>query len=144
MPSKPAKPTTVDAYIAQYPENVQHVLLQLRALIKKAAPGAEEKISYTIAGYFLRGKGLLWLSANKRYIGLYPMRADVAEFDGALLPYRGTKSALHFPLNQPIPYPLIKKIVKYRVAENLKTSQAAQKSAAKTAKVAKVSKTSKA
>ena len=88
MPGKPTKPATVDAYIAQYPKNVQSILLQLRALIKKAAPGAEEKISYNILGYFLNG-GLLWISANKRHIGLYPMPADTPAFKGELLPFSG-------------------------------------------------------
>ena len=133
MPTKSTKPPTVDAYIAQFPDDVQSILQQLRALIKKAAPRAEEKISYNILGYFQNG-GLLWLSANKRHIGLYPMRADTPAFKGELLPYRGTKSALHFPLAKPMPYPLIKKIVKYRLAENLKASDSAKNPTASTKK----------
>ena len=131
MPIKAAKPTTVDEYIARYPKPVQDILLQLRALIKKSAPQAEEKISYSMPGYFLRGAGLLWLSANKRHIGLYPMSADTPAFHGELAPYRGTKSALHFPLDQPMPYTLIRKIVKYRVAENRKATPSVKKTAAK-------------
>ena len=130
MPGKPTKPATVDAYIAQFPEDVQAIFQQLRALIKTAAPRAEEKISYNILGYFMNG-GLLWISANKRHIGLYPMPADTPAFKGELLPFRGTKSALHFPLNQPMPYALIRKIVKYRLAENLKASTSAKKLASR-------------
>ena len=135
MPGKPIRPATVEAYIAQFPENVQRILQQLRALIKKGAPKAEEKISYNILGYFQNG-GLLWLSANKRHIGLYPMQADTPAFKGELLPYRGTKSALHFSLDKPMPYALIRRIIKYRVAENLKASSAAKKTAAKAKKAA--------
>lgn len=131
MPIKAAKPTTVDEYIAQYPEHVQAILRRLRALVRETAPQAEEKISYSMPGFFLRGAGLLWLSANKRHIGLYPMSADMPAFKGELSPYRGTKSALHFPLDQPIPYTLIRKIVKYRMAENLKLSNAVKKSVSK-------------
>ena len=126
MPDKNPKPATVDAYIAQHPDEVQSILQRLRVLIKKAAPQVQEKISYDILGYFLHG-GVLWLSANKRHIGLYPMSADTPAFEGELLPYRGTKSALHFPLDKPIPYPLIRKIVKYRVAEKLKLSPSSSK-----------------
>jgi len=130
MPGKTHKPATVDEYIAQFPAEVQSILQHLRGLIKASVPQAEEKISYNILGYFLDG-GLLWLSANKRHIGLYPMSADTPAFKGELWPYRGTKSALHFPLDKPIPYPLIKRIVKYRVAENLKPSRTPHSSAVK-------------
>ena len=130
MPGKQAKPATAAEYIAQYPDDVQSILEKLRVLIKKSAPRVEEKISYNILGYFLHG-GLVWLSANKRHIGLYPMSADTPAFKGELLPYRGTKSALHFPLDKPIPYGLIRRIIKYRVAENLKQISPATNTAAK-------------
>ena len=116
MEEKKAQPTTVDEYIAQYPRQVQEILIKIRAVVKEIAPDAEEKISYQMPGYFLNG-GLVWFSANKRHIGLYPRTAGM---EGLVAAYKGTKGSVHFPLDQPIPYDLIGSIVRVRVAENLK------------------------
>lgn len=120
MEANKAQPTTVEQYIAQYPEEIQAMLIQLREVILANAPGAEEKISYQMPGYFING-GVLWFGVYKRHIGLYPITPAVeAAFQGELEPYRGTKSALHFPLNQPMPLDLIARIVRVRVEENQK------------------------
>lgn len=120
MEEKKVQPTTVEQYIAQYPEEIQKILVQLRALILESAPGAKEKISYQMPGFFING-GVVWFGVYKRHIGLYPITPAVeAAFQGELEPYRGTKSALHFPLDQPMPYELIARIVKVRVEENQK------------------------
>ena len=112
-------PTTIDEYIAQYPQGVQEILLKIRRLIKESAPDAVEKISYQMPAFFLNG-GLVWFGVWKRHIGFYPRTSGMEAIKDELSAYKGTKSALHFPLDKPIPYELIRKIVKIRVAENLR------------------------
>ena len=116
MDAKDNKPTTVDAYVAQFPQEVQQILNRLRAVVKEAAPQAEEKISYQMAGYYLNG-GLVWFGAYKRHIGFYPTTAAMEVYAAELDPYRAAKSALNFPLDETIPYDLIGRLVKARVAE---------------------------
>jgi uncharacterized protein YdhG (YjbR/CyaY superfamily) len=115
---KGTKPNTVDDYISQFPEDTQQILNQIRAVVKDTAPEAEEKISYGMPGFFLNG-GLVWFGAYKHHIGLYPrtpaMEASIPELSA----YKGTKGSVHFPLNTPVPYDLIRKIVHVRIAENL-------------------------
>ncbi|MHB8113081.1 MAG: iron chaperone [Bellilinea sp.] len=119
MPSKNTPPATVDEYIAQLPENVQQIMTKIRAVIKEAAPMAEEKISYGMAGYYLNG-GLIWFGGYKKHIGIYPRTAGMVALK-EVTAYKGTKGSVHFPLDQPMPYDLIRKIVETRVAENTKT-----------------------
>ena len=119
METKNSYPATVDEYIARYPQDVQQILLQIRAVIRETAPGAEEKISYNMPGYFLNGF-LVSFAVWKRHIGFYPTSTAMEAAIPALSAYPGTKGSAHFRLNQPIPYALIKKIVRFRVAENLK------------------------
>jgi uncharacterized protein YdhG (YjbR/CyaY superfamily) len=118
MEGKSGQPTTIDEYIAQYPEDVQQVLLKLREVIKEAAPGAVEKMSYNMPGYFLNG-GLVWFSVWKRHIGFYPRTDAIVASIEELSTYKGTKGSVHFPLRNPALDP-IRKIVQFRVAENLK------------------------
>jgi uncharacterized protein YdhG (YjbR/CyaY superfamily) len=119
MQEKKAPLTTIDEYIAQYPQDIQQILHKIRAVIKEAAPEAEEKIGYGMPGFHLNGH-LIWFAVNKYHIGIYPktpaMLASIAELSA----YKGTKSSVHLPLNKPMPYELISKIVKVRVEENLK------------------------
>jgi uncharacterized protein YdhG (YjbR/CyaY superfamily) len=119
MESNPGHPTSIDEYIAQYPEDVQQILFKLREVIKEAAPGAVEKMSYNMPGYYLNG-GLVWFAVWKRHIGFYPRTDAMSESIGELSAYKGTKGSVHFPLDKPMPYDLIRKIVQFRVAENLK------------------------
>jgi uncharacterized protein YdhG (YjbR/CyaY superfamily) len=116
-------PTTIDDYIAQYPQDLQQILVKIRAVIKEAAPEAVEKISYQMPAFYLNGS-LVWFGVYKHYIGFYPKESGIEAFKEELSAYNGTKGAVHFPFNQPMPYELISKIVKFRVAENLKKAAA--------------------
>jgi uncharacterized protein YdhG (YjbR/CyaY superfamily) len=120
MEDNKAKPCTVDEYIARFPQDVQQILGRIRAVILESAPGAEEKISYQMPGYYLNG-GLVWFGAYKKHIGFYPLvSSEDEDFNRELAAYRGTKGSLHFPLDKPMPYDLIRKIVSQRLAENRK------------------------
>lgn len=119
MEGKKGQPTTIDEYIAQYPEEMQQILVKIRAVIRESAPGAVEKIGYQMPGFYLNG-GLVWFGVHKHHIGFYPTPSVSEAFKEDLSAYKGTKGSLHFPLDKPIPYDLISKIVKFRVAENTK------------------------
>ncbi len=117
MQEEKSHPTTVDEYIAQYPEDVQQILVRLRAVIIESAPEAVEKISYHMPTYFQNGM-LVSFGVWKSHIGLYPKTSGMQSSIEGLSAYKGTKSSLHFPLDKAIPYELVGKIVKYRVVEN--------------------------
>ena len=108
---------TVDSYIAQQPESVQPVLQQLRNTIKKAAPHAEEVISYQMPAYKLNGM-LVYFAAWKEHIGFYPASAGVSRFSDKLAKYNTSKGTIQFPLSEKLPLKLISDIVKFRVKEN--------------------------
>ncbi len=108
---------TVDSYIAQQPEAVQPVLQQLRNTIKKAAPYAEEVISYQMPAYKLNGM-LVYFAAWKEHIGFYPASAGVSHFSDKLAKYNTSKGTIQFPLSEKLPLKLIADIVKFRVKEN--------------------------
>ncbi len=111
-------PKTIDEYIATFPVEVQQHLKQIREVIKKTAPQAEEKIGYGMPTFTLNGN-LIHFAAYKNHIGLYPAPQALEEFKEALSGYKGSKGAVQFPLDQPIPLPLIERITKYRVQKNL-------------------------
>ena len=119
MPQKKVHPATFEEYSAQYPPEVQRVLARIRATIKKAAPGATEKMSYHMPAFELNGN-LVWFGAFKHHIGFYPKQSAIEAFKDEAAPYEHEKGTLQFPLDQPIPYELITKLVKFRVAENRK------------------------
>jgi uncharacterized protein YdhG (YjbR/CyaY superfamily) len=110
--------STIDDYIACFPQEVQTHLLQIRAAIKEAAPMAKEKISYRMPTYELNGN-LIHFAAFKNHIGLYPGPEGIEAFKADLSAYKGAKGSVQFPLNQPIPLQLVKKITKFRVEQNL-------------------------
>jgi uncharacterized protein YdhG (YjbR/CyaY superfamily) len=112
-------PTTVDEYIAQFPEDVQQILEKIRALIKELAPEAVEKISYQMPGFYLNGM-LVWFAGHEHYIGFYPTGSGIEAFKEDLSGYKWSKGAVQFPLNKPIPYDLIRKMVEFRMEENMK------------------------
>jgi uncharacterized protein YdhG (YjbR/CyaY superfamily) len=118
MEEKSGPPASIDEYISQFPGDVQEILLKIREVIKETAPHAVEKISYQMPGYFLNG-GLVWFGAWKHHIGFYPNPSGTDEFKEELSAYKMTKGSVHFPFEKPIPYDLIRKIVKFRVEENL-------------------------
>jgi uncharacterized protein YdhG (YjbR/CyaY superfamily) len=106
----------IDAYIAAYPPDVQAILQKIRELIQEAVPQASEKISYGVPTFTLNGN-LIHFAAFKHHIGVYPPVAGDDKLDAALERYRGEKGNLRFPLDEPIPYNLIRRVVKARVQE---------------------------
>lgn len=122
MENSKVKFLTVDEYILQFPVEVQDVLQKLRAVIKAAAPEAEETISYQMPAFSLNGV-LVYFAAWRDHIGFYPTSSGMNAFKEELSQYKGTKSSIHFPLTKPLPYELISQIVKFRVAENQKKDQ---------------------
>jgi uncharacterized protein YdhG (YjbR/CyaY superfamily) len=112
------KVETIDQYIAEYPENIQKKLVQIRELISKHAPGAEEAISYGIPTFKLNGN-LVHFAAFKNHLGFYPGAAGVEAFADVLDGYETSKGTIQFPIDKPIPVKLIRDIVKFRVRQNL-------------------------
>jgi len=108
---------TVDEYISGCPEQLQAKLKELREAIRKAAPEAEETISYRMPAYRLNGV-LVYFAAQKNHIGFYPTSSGVNAFREELAAYKTSKGAIQFPLDKPIPLKLVSTIVKFRVKEN--------------------------
>lgn len=108
---------SMDDYIAGFPENVQAILQKVRTTIRKAAPRAEEAIKYQIPTFVLNGN-LVHFAAFKKHLGFYPTPSALKKFAKELSGYEGSKGAVRFPLDQPIPYALIRDIVKFRVQES--------------------------
>ena len=123
MKPNQAQPKTIDAYIANFPKDVQQILQKMRATIKKAAPDAKETIKYGIPTFTLNGN-LVHFGGYKEHIGFYPAPAGIAEFKNDLAPYVAGKGTIKFPLDQPIPFALITRIVKFRVKKNLEKAEA--------------------
>jgi len=114
------KYTDIDTYIANYPNNVQVLLRRIRATIKKAAPKAQEAISYGIPTYKLNGN-LVHFGAFKDHVSFFPTSSGTAAFKKEISKYKVSKGTIQFPLDKPLPLDLIKKIVAFRVKEsNLK------------------------
>jgi uncharacterized protein YdhG (YjbR/CyaY superfamily) len=132
MESEKTPPRNVDEYIAGFPDEVQVKLEMLRATIKAAAPEAEEKISYQMPTFALKGN-LVHFAAYEHHIGFYPASSGIEQFKAELSIYKGGKGSVQFPLDQPIPYDLIRKIVSFRVKENISRAEA-KKSRGKLAK----------
>ena len=122
MQGKKDQPITIDDYIAQYSEDVQQVLVKIRETIKASAPNAIERISYQMPAFYLNGY-LVGFAAHTHHIGFYPTPSGLEAFKGELSGYKSSKGAIQFPLDKPMPLELIGKIVKFRVAEKLKTSR---------------------
>ena len=112
------KNSLVDLYIQQFDADTQLMLEQLRAIIRKAAPDAEEVISYQMPAYKLNGM-LVYFAAHTKHIGLYPTNSGIAAFENELKEFKTSKGAVQFPLSKPLPIKLIEKIVRFRVKENL-------------------------
>lgn len=115
---------SVDQYIAAFEPEVQELLQSLRKVIQQAAPEAEEKISYQMPTWFLH-KNLVHFAAYKTHIGFYPAPSGIEAFKEELAQYKGAKGSVQFPIRGPLPYDLIKRIVRFRVEENQR--QAAEK-----------------
>ena len=114
---KPFK--TIDEYIRTFPQEVQTILEKMRKTIREAAPGAVETISYQMPTFKLNGRGLVYFAAFKNHIGFYPIPSGVEAFEKELSPYKQGKGSVQFPIDQPVPYDLVRRIVTFRVNENL-------------------------
>jgi len=110
-------PESVEKYIAGFPKDVQKLLKEIRATVKKAAPKAAESISYGIPAFRQDGP-VLFYAAFKNHIGIYPAPRAAAEFKEELKAYKGNKGTIQLPLDKKLPLGLIKRIVKYRLQQN--------------------------
>ena len=119
MKADKTKVGDIDTYIASFPAETQKLLKQIRATIKEAAPDAEEKMGYGIPTFTLQGN-LVHFAGFKNHIGFYPAPSGIVAFKKELGTYKNSKGAVQFPIDKPIPFGLIAKIVKFRVKENLK------------------------
>jgi uncharacterized protein YdhG (YjbR/CyaY superfamily) len=111
------KPETIDDYIAGFPPEKRAILEKIRATIREAAPEAKEVISYRMPTFTQDGV-LVHYAAFKNHIGLYPPVSGDAGLEAALAPYAGEKGNLRFPLDRPIPYDLIGRVVRYKLKQN--------------------------
>lgn len=109
--------TTIDEYINMFPEGVRTILNELRQTIRDAAPDAEETINYQIPTFTLNGN-LVHFAAFENHIGFYPTPSGMEAFKEELSSYKRAKGSVQFPIGQPLPLPLIRRIVEYRVKEN--------------------------
>jgi uncharacterized protein YdhG (YjbR/CyaY superfamily) len=129
MKTNPTAPQNMDKYIAGFPKDIQEILQKIRMTIKKAAPNAQETISYKMPTFNLDGQYLIYFAAYKKHIGLYPVPTGDDAFNKEVAKYQAGKGTLHFPLDEPMPYKLISKIVKARAKENAAKASARGKKA---------------
>ncbi len=113
------QPKTIDEYIAGFPADVQAILQKIRGIVRAEAPEATEAIKYQMPTFVLNGN-LVHFAAFQHHIGFYPVPSGIEKFKEELSKYEGGKGSVQFPLNQPIPYDLIRRIVVFRVEENRK------------------------
>ena len=112
-------PPHVDAYIGQFPADVQGIMQQIRSIIKSVAPQAEEMIAYGMPAYKLHGP-LVYFAGYKKHIGFYATPTGHSAFAEELSKYKQGKGSVQFPLSEPMPFDLIKRIVEFRLKENLR------------------------
>ena len=117
---------SMDEYIGTFPEHVQGILNELRQTIREAAPEAQETINYQIPTFTLNGN-LVHFAAFEKHIGFYPTPSGMEAFKQELSRYKGAKGSVQFPIDEPLPLPLIRRIVEYRVKENLERKQKKKK-----------------
>jgi uncharacterized protein YdhG (YjbR/CyaY superfamily) len=126
MKTKQTIPKTIDEYIAGFPPDIRAILQKIRATIRKAAPQVEETINYRMPTFTLHGN-LVHFAAFKSHIGFYPTPSGIEKFQKELAGYKSAKGSVQFPLDQPIPYGLITRIVKFRVKEDVAKAEAKRK-----------------
>ncbi len=127
MNNEQTAPKTIDEYITGFPEDVQVILQKIRQTIKAAAPNAEEAISYQMPTFKLKGN-LVHFAAFKNHIGFYPVPSGIEQFKEELAVFKQGKGSVQFPLDKPMPYDLIRRIVLFRVEEALAHAAAKGKS----------------
>lgn len=123
MQTDTTTPKTIDEYIAGFPDEVREILEKIRMTIRNAAPEAQETIKYRMPTFTLKGN-LVHFAAFKKHIGFYPVPTGIEQFKDELCVYEGGKGSVQFPLDKPIPYDLIGRIVQFRVKENLAKAEA--------------------
>jgi uncharacterized protein YdhG (YjbR/CyaY superfamily) len=126
MRTDQTQPKNIDEYIACFPHDIQEILEKIRLTIRNAAPDAEETIKYQMPTFTLKGN-LVHFAAFKKHIGLYPTPSGTKKFKNELSVYEGGKGSIRFPIDRPIPFDLISKIVKFRVREYLDRAEAKKK-----------------
>lgn len=117
MPRSTAQ--TIDEYIAEFPEQTRRALEEVRAVIREAAPGAVETMSYAIPTFDLDGRHLVHFAGYAHHVGLYPGADGIAHFAGELTGYKSAKGSVQFPLDRPLPLDLVRRIAAYRVEQVL-------------------------
>lgn len=120
-------PRTVDEYIAGFPPDVREILEEIRETIRGAAPGAEESISYRIPAFALHGRPLVYFAAHRKHVGLYPAPTENPAFQADMAVYGAGKGTARFPLDGPIPFDLVRRIVELRAGENAARAAAGRK-----------------
>lgn len=108
----------VDKYIAEFPGSIQEIMIRIREIILQEAPGAVESFAYRMPSYKTKGKPLVYFAGYKSHVGFYATPTGHEQFAKELSVYKQGKGSVQFPLNQPIPYDLIRRIVAFRVQEN--------------------------
>ncbi len=117
-------PGVIDEYIAEFPDETRTLLEQIREIIRSVAPDATETISYAIPTFDLNGKHLVHFAGFAKHVGFYPVPSGMAAFEEELKAYKHGKGSVQFPLDEPLPTDLIRRIVEFRVEENTrKTSK---------------------
>jgi len=111
---------TIDEYISNFSPEIQEKLIKLRKAIREAAPDAREKIGYRMPTFTLDGKNLVHFAAFDNHIGFYPTPSGIETFKQELSAYKGAKGSVQFPIDMPIPYELVSRIVRFRVDEVMK------------------------
>jgi uncharacterized protein YdhG (YjbR/CyaY superfamily) len=124
--AKTKKPQDIDSYISLFPDDVQTVLQEVRATIRRAAPDAEETISYQMPAFRQHGI-LVYFAAWEKHIGMYPPISGNKSLEKAIARYAGPKGNLQFPLDEPMPFDLIERIVKLRVKQDVAKAAAKRK-----------------
>lgn len=126
MTSGNTQATTIDDYLANVPPDAREKLQEIRQIVKEEAPEADEAISYRMPAFKLHGI-LVYFGAFKDHVGLYPTSSPMDAFREELAGYKTSKGAIQFPLDRPLPVPLIRRIVQYRVKENLERTEQKRK-----------------
>jgi uncharacterized protein YdhG (YjbR/CyaY superfamily) len=115
--SDSVKPKNVDEYIAGFPDKTQYMLKELRAIIRKIVPAADEGISYGIPTFYLNGHYLIYFAGYKKHVSIYPASHGSEAFEKAVAPHKSGKGTFQFPLSEALPTRLIEMIVKERLKE---------------------------
>jgi uncharacterized protein YdhG (YjbR/CyaY superfamily) len=115
--AKPAQPNSIDEYIAGFPPETRKMLEEMRAIVRSVVPAATERISYALPTFDLDGQPLAYFAGWKKHVSFYPAPSGVPEWEEALKPYKTSKATVQFPLGQPLPVELIRRLVEFRVQQ---------------------------